>query len=157
MISLKVMVGETRDSLRELPGVTSHSYGTDGRLEVEGFVKKSLIYGEDKGRGRGFMLAGVRVSQALFDAGISQAEIDAAIAHIKGLGFQDVEIHSPPDALVTYIAKGYFQNCEIVGDALAFFRDGSLGSIGGNPPLNIGTVTDLPQSGETQFLECEGD
>jgi hypothetical protein len=155
MIKLKVMVGETRDSLRELPGVTRHSYGVGGELEVEGFVKKSLIYGEDSARDRGFMLAGVRVSRLLFDAGISQAEIDAATAYIKGLGFQDVEIHSPPDGLVMYAAKGSFKNCMVVEDALAFFRDGSLGSVGGLPPLNVEPVMDLPQGGEAQFLGCE--
>lgn len=154
MIKFKVMVGETRDSLRELPGVTRHSYGVGGELEVEGFVQKTFIYGNGAVRD-GVMLAGVRVSRLLLDAGISQAEIDAAIAHIKGLGFQDVEIHSPPDGLVMYAAKGSFKNCMVVEDALAFFRDGSLGSVGGLPPLNVEPVMDLPQSGEAQFLECE--
>jgi hypothetical protein len=156
MISLKVMVGETRDSLRELGSVTSHSYGMDGRLEVEGFVEKSFFSRGGAGR-KSFIPSGIQLNplKALYDAGISQAEIDAATAYIKGLGFQDVEIHSPPDGLVMYAAKGSFKNCMVIEDALAFFRDGSLGSIGGLPPLNVELVMDLPRNGEVQFLECE--
>jgi hypothetical protein len=156
VIKLKVMVGETRDSLRELGSVTSHSYGRDGQLQVEGFVEKSFFSRGDAARSS-FIPSGIQLNplKALYDAGISQTEIDAATAYIKGLGFQDVEIHSPPDGLVMYVAEGSFKNCMVVEDALVFFRDGSLGSVGGFPPLNVGSVVDLPQGGEPKFLECE--
>jgi hypothetical protein len=124
MIKLKVMVGETRDSLRLLPSAIGHSYGVGGYLEIEGFVRKSLIYGDGAVRD-GVMLSGIQLGSELVDAGISQPEIDAVTSHIKGMGFQDVEIKAPLNGFVMYVAKGSFQNCEIVGDSLAFFNGDS--------------------------------